>query len=90
MKHKIKVLLKLITYYGIWHGLKLQLQFILGQTNTIKLPSFKYSFSLRKNTSDKSTFEQVFLNDEYNLNFIIDPKVIIDGGANIGLFAIQM
>jgi FkbM family methyltransferase len=90
MKHKIKVLLKLISYYGVWHGLKLQLQLLTGNTNSIKLPPFQHAFSLRKNTSDNSTFEQVFLNDEYNLNFIKDPKVIIDGGANIGLFAIQM
>ena len=90
MKHKIKVLFKLISLFGIWHGLKLQLQFVFGNIESIKLPSFNHPFSLRKNTSDQSTFEQVFLNDEYNLNFIQDPKVIIDGGANIGLFALQM
>jgi hypothetical protein len=90
MKHKIKVLFKFISFFGIWHGLKLQLQFVFGYIQSVKLPSFNHPFSLRKNTSDQSTFEQVFLNDEYNLNFIKDPKVIIDGGANIGLFALQM
>ncbi len=90
MKHKIKVLLTLIQYFGIWHGLKLQLQLLTGNTNSIKLPNYKHAFSLRKNTSDKSTFEQVFLNNEYHLDFIKNPKVIIDGGANIGLFTIKM
>ncbi|MFM2157212.1 MAG: hypothetical protein RL516_1961 [Bacteroidota bacterium] len=90
MKHKIKVLFKLISLFGIWHGFKLQFQFVFGNIQSIKLPSFNHPFSLRKNTSDQSTFEQVFLNDEYNLSFIQDPKVIIDAGANIGLFALQM
>ena len=90
MKHKIKVLLTLIQYFGVWHGLKLQLQLLIGATHSIKLPSYKFPFTLRKNTSDQSTFEQVFLNNEYHLDFIKDPKVIIDGGANIGLFTIKM
>jgi len=90
MKHKIKVLLNLIQYFGIWNGLKLQLQLLTRNTNSIKLPTYKHAFTLRKNTSDRSTFEQVFLNNEYHLDFIENPKVIIDGGANIGLFTIKM
>lgn len=90
MKHKIKVLLNLIKYFGVLHGLKIQLQLLTGNTKSIKLPNYQYDFTLRKNTSDRSTFEQVFLNNEYHLDFIKNPKVIIDGGANIGLFTIKM
>lgn len=90
MKHRLLILLRLINYFGLIQGLKIQWQLLSGNTKSIKLPSYQHSFSLRKNTSDNSTFEQVFLNNEYNLNFIRNPKVIIDGGANIGLFAIKM
>jgi FkbM family methyltransferase len=39
---------------------------------------------VRKNTSDESVFWQVFVEKEYDFSFKIKPKLIIDGGANIG------
>jgi FkbM family methyltransferase len=43
------------------------------------------SFYFRKNTKDYETFEEVFVDNIYNLPLPIQPKTIIDGGANIGL-----
>src|SRR2546430_7696524 len=41
---------------------------------------------LRARTSDRATFEQVFVSKDYDLSFLnIRPHVIIDGGANVGL-----
>lgn len=40
--------------------------------------------TMRKNTSDESVFWQVFVDKEYDFPFDIKPKLIIDGGANIG------
>jgi FkbM family methyltransferase len=40
--------------------------------------------TLRKNTSDPSVFWQVFVEKEYDIPLNINPKLIIDGGANIG------
>jgi FkbM family methyltransferase len=40
---------------------------------------------LRINTSDFSTFRQVFMNDEYGFELPETPGVIVDAGANIGL-----
>ncbi|GAA4278507.1 FkbM family methyltransferase [Aquimarina mytili] len=40
---------------------------------------------LRKNTKDHETFDEVFIDNIYNLPLPIAPKTIIDAGANIGL-----
>ena len=39
---------------------------------------------VRKNTSDKNVFRQIFITRDYNLNLGIKPKLIIDAGANVG------
>lgn len=55
-------------------------------------PVFKLRFEkffgdilIRPNTSDFSTFRQVFMNDEYGFEFSEPPHTIVDAGANIGL-----
>ncbi len=40
---------------------------------------------LRSGSSDVMVFEQIFLFDDYNINFKSDPEFIIDAGAHIGL-----
>lgn len=40
---------------------------------------------IRHGTSDIMCLQNVFLDREYDTPFPVDPKVIIDGGANIGL-----
>ena len=39
---------------------------------------------LRKNTSDKNVFRQIFITKDYNISLKINPKLIIDAGANVG------
>lgn len=90
MKQKVKVLLKFLQRFGIWNGFALCIQFYTGRVGNIKIPNIKHSFSLRPLSSDIPTFYQIFLYDEYNIEFTEKPKIIIDGGANIGLFAIKM
>lgn len=90
MKQRIKVLLKFLRRFGIWNGLRIHLQFYTGRVRNIKIPNIKYSFSLRASSSDIPTFYQVFFGNEYNIKSIEKPRIIIDGGANIGLFAIKM
>jgi hypothetical protein len=60
------------------------------KSESIQILNIKHSFSLRPSSSDVPTFYQVFLFDEYNIRFTQKPLIIIDGGANIGLFAIKM
>ena len=52
------------------------------------IPGIQSPVNLRLNTSDIPTFEKIFVHLEYQVDRIIDPKVIIDAGANIGLSAI--
>ncbi|MFM7016329.1 MAG: FkbM family methyltransferase [Bacteroidota bacterium] len=90
MKHQLKIFTKLFLHFGFIGGLKIQLQLIFGHVQKLNLKGYPFPISLRKNTSDILTFYQVFLNNEYDLDFAKSSRVIIDGGANIGLFAIKM
>jgi FkbM family methyltransferase len=48
-----------------------------------QLPEYQ-KLTLRKNSSDESVFWQVFVEREYDFPLAIEPKLIIDGGANVG------
>lgn len=54
----------------------------------IKIPQIKYRLYLRNGTSDISVFNQIFYHCEYENDYKITPKTIIDCGANIGLSAV--
>jgi len=43
---------------------------------------------LRSSTLDLFTFQEVFVNNIYDIKFPIKPKTIIDAGANIGLASV--
>ena len=86
----MKQIVRFISKFGFWSGIKLYFKFITGKVEHVKLPHLRHSFSLRKNTSDIPTFYKVFFYNEYDLSFVKKPKVIIDGGSNVGLFAIKM
>lgn len=49
----------------------------------IKSKSFNL-IDFRNRTSDAGMFKQVFINGEYNFFKNLNPKVIIDAGANVG------
>lgn len=51
---------------------------------SISIPQCKSPIVLRAQTSDILVFEEIFLNEGYEMPFDINPKVIVDGGANIG------
>jgi FkbM family methyltransferase len=43
---------------------------------------------IRKNTSDLEVFKQIFTYKDYDIDYKIKPKIIIDGGANVGYSSI--
>lgn len=90
MKDNIKLLFRLINLFGTLAGVRMFVNFQTGNLSNIQVPNIKTSISLRKGTSDIPTFFQIFLYNEYDLNFIKNPKIIIDGGANIGLFTVMI
>jgi FkbM family methyltransferase len=51
-------------------------------------PDCKYPFQLRIPSSDIPTYEQVFIDREYDFLVQTQPNVIVDAGANIGLTSI--
>ena len=79
-----------IDKYGILKGAGLYLDIKFNRLSKIKIPGIKAPFLLRKGTTDVAMFDQVFLLDEYKIDFSFEPEVIIDAGANIGLFSILM
>lgn len=77
----------LIKAFGLGDGIKFYLQFKAVPHGSFYSSKYGASFFLRKNFSDRYTFNQVFVDDQYRLSFPFEPKTIIDGGANIGLAA---
>ncbi len=61
-----------------------------NQVIAIRIPQSQIPVVLRPKTSDVAIFEQIFLEREYDFEFPqqFSPKLIIDGGANIGLAAV--
>jgi FkbM family methyltransferase len=87
---QLKLLVKFFISFGFWHGPRLFLEINTGRLENLRVPRIRYPFSLRKGTSDIPTFYQVFLYNEYRITYPQQPRVVIDGGANIGLYAIKI
>jgi len=54
----------------------------------VAVPTLLARVAIRRATSDVSTFEQVFVEQEYELTLDSEPATIIDAGANIGLASV--
>jgi len=54
----------------------------------LRVPHLKHPLWLRAGGSDYFTFLQIFLAREYEHGFALEPKLIVDAGANIGLASI--
>ena len=50
----------------------------------LSIPQSRTPLLVRGNTSDVQTFEQIFIDNEYDAPLGISPKTIVDGGANVG------
>jgi FkbM family methyltransferase len=102
---KFKTLLRFCNRFGWIRGCILYLKITHGYTTNLNVPNIKYPFTLRKGTSDIGVFYQIFLHRHYmalnnnnnnalslldKFQHLKDKKIIIDGGANIGLFAIYI
>lgn len=88
--------LKALPYYlkniGLINTISLTSKFLLGNYNIIQQRKFSiHPIYLRSNTSDDLIFHNIFAFEEYLLKHVdIDARVIIDCGANIGLFSVYM
>ncbi|MBT2562809.1 FkbM family methyltransferase [Pedobacter sp. ISL-68] len=57
----------------------------------LQLPRLKEKIYLRKNTSDIGVFQEIFIDQNYQaLLALKDHNIVVDAGANIGLFALYI
>lgn len=59
-----------------------------GEADVVRWPEFAAPVTIRPDPSDRFTFRHVVLDRGYALPFDVDPKVIVDAGANIGLASV--
>lgn len=79
---------KLTKAFGFYDGLRFYWDIKRSRSGWFASDKYNARFFLRKDTTDYHTFEQVFLQQQYNIAVPFEPAFIIDGGANIGLAAI--
>ncbi len=79
--------MKYIDVFGLY-GIVLYAKIMYGFSEKISISGFSFPVIVRRNTSDKFVFNQIFIEEEYNIEFSIYPKIILDAGANTGLSAI--
>ncbi len=87
-------MIKLASNYYSWFGIFGLMRVVKRKaTNSNSLLKvgrhrLKAPFYLRLGTSDIQTYEQVFINQDFDFVINVSPKVIVDAGANIGLASI--
>lgn len=81
--------------FGVFRGLSLfarltMLESVAGPPReaTLRVPQSRTPLTLRVGTSDLATFEQVFLERDYQFDLGFTPEFIIDAGANAGYAAV--
>jgi FkbM family methyltransferase len=87
---KLVVLLRLFLKFGLFKALDIYIKIYHSTSIKLNLHGLPQPIFLRKGSTDVAVFEQIYLYNEYNLQFNFEPKVIVDAGANIGLFAVKM
>ena len=85
----IDLLPRYLKAFGVLAGIMQFLKIEILKTRKVKLREVKFPFELRPNTTDLSVFREVFLFRSYDIEWEF-PKVIVDGGANIGLTSIYL
>ena len=92
MKRLIRKLQSLLNYldaFGVVAGLRVFLRKRKKHgTIALRIPGVAHPLTLRAGTSDLYMFEEVFLQGEYALDQPLDPKLILDIGANAGFASV--
>ncbi len=72
---------------GVLKAISLYYRLKRGNLSNLRTANLAHPFSIRNNPYDYATFEEVILNEAYNIPMPFIPTYIIDGGGNIGLTA---
>jgi FkbM family methyltransferase len=78
-----------IRRFGFLKGIDLyrKAKFAHGEL-TLAVPGLPAPLLLRARTSDRLTFQSVFVDDEFAIDLDSQPQLIVDGGANVGYASI--
>src|SRR5438874_10004347 len=81
---------KFINTFGLQNGIKLYFNRKYKKLSVAKFPFLKYPIFFRPlaSNSDLLMFEQIFYRKDYDVNVPVDPKIIVDLGANVGFASV--
>lgn len=86
---KVQSLLVYLDAFGVAAGLRVFLRKRKKHgAITLRVPGIAHPLHLRAGTSDLYMFEEVFLQGEYAIQQTLDPKLILDVGANVGFASV--
>jgi len=91
---RIPILRRYVKKFGATAGFKMFWKFyhpfLKGEKiELVHIPFYDQPFGVRLKTSDVNVLEEVFIAESYDLNFLnLNPKIIIDAGANVGFSSI--
>jgi FkbM family methyltransferase len=80
-----------LSTFGI-QGLIIYLQLKLAGEKKLKVPGIPHPLMLRGTPEDMYTFREIFMMKEYEIQLpdSLDPNIIIDAGANIGMTSVYL
>ena len=78
---------KLNTHLGFAKAFSFYCKMKSGKLTALATGRLKHPFAIRNNPFDYATFEEVLLEETYNISIPFVPEYLIDGGGNIGLTA---
>ncbi|MBH0200290.1 MAG: FkbM family methyltransferase [Nitrospira sp.] len=71
--------------FGTFEGARIYVGAKYGrQELRLNVPGLRSHLVLRGGTSDRPTFQKVFFEHEYDVDLGFQPRLIVDGGANVG------
>lgn len=70
---------------GLWSALRFELEWTLRRPRLlVQLQGFDVPMTVHRGASDWNVFREVFIRNELELSDLEPPRVILDGGANVG------
>ena len=88
---QIHFFLNAISIFGLFKGVEFSISWILKNNNfRFRQPNQKNNIHLRPRSSDLAVYKQIFIRGDYDMKLPNKAEVIIDLGANIGLFTLIM
>jgi FkbM family methyltransferase len=88
MVERLKLFPRYLINMGLLKGLFVFIQVEMFSFSKVSVPGYRHIIFLRQGTSDRQVFREIFLFRAYAFTIKKIPKVIVDGGANVGLSSI--